>query len=171
MPIALSRDNGYLTRFTPFLMTLLFVIISIVPLNLPGFAVVTPAFTLMAVFHWTVYRPDLLPLGAVFAIGLLLDLLNGTPYVGLSALTLLVARTAVIKRRQFFVNRTFPVLWLGFLAVTAGTFAILWILVCVLHGGIVGLRPFVFQAVLTVACYPVGSYILALAHRAFLMRA
>jgi len=171
MPFALSRDSGYLMRFVPFVMTVLFAIISVVPLNLPGFAVVTPAFTLMAVFHWTVYRPDLMPLSAVFAIGLLLDLLNGTPYVGLSALTFLLARTAVMGQRQFFVNRTFPVLWLGFLAVTAGTFLFLWIIVCLLHGGIVGLRPFVFQAVLTVACYPVGSYILALAHRAFLLRA
>jgi rod shape-determining protein MreD len=171
MPFVLSRDSGYPARFVPFLMTLLFAIFSVVPLNLPGFAVVTPAFTLMAVFHWTVYRPDLMPLSAVFAVGLLLDLLNGTPYVGLSALTFLLARTAVLSQRQFFVNRTFPVVWLGFLLIAAGNFAFLWFAVCLLHEGLVGLRPFVFQALLTIACYPVGSYILALAHRAFLMRA
>jgi hypothetical protein len=33
-----------------------------------------------------------------------------------------------------------------------------------------GLRPFIFQAVLTVACYPVGSYILAWAHRVLVAR-
>lgn len=97
MPLALSRDDGYPARFLPFLMTLLFALISVVPLNLPGFAVVTPAFALMAVFHWTVYRPDLMPLGAIFLIGLLLDLLNGTPYVGLSALMLLLVRTGVMS--------------------------------------------------------------------------
>ncbi|HKT20644.1 MAG TPA: rod shape-determining protein MreD [Stellaceae bacterium] len=166
----LSRDSGYVTRLVPFVMTLIFALVSIVPLNLPGFAVVTPAFTLMAVFHWTVYRPDLLPLSAVFVSGLFLDLLNGTPYVGLSALIFLLARTAVMAQRQLFVNRTFPVLWLGFLGVAAGTFALLWVLVCLLHGGFVGLRPFIFEAVLTVACYPVGSYILALAQRALLAR-
>src|SRR5215471_6282538 len=149
MPFALPRDvgSGLFARFVPFLMTLLFAVISVVPLNLPGFAVVTPAFTLMAVFHWTVYRPDLMPLSAVFAIGLLVDLLNGTPYVGLSALTLLLVRTAVLAQRRFFVNRTFPVLWLGFLAVTACNFAFLWAVVSLLHAGVVGLRPFVFQAV------------------------
>jgi rod shape-determining protein MreD len=171
MPFVLSRENGHPARFVPFLMTLLFAIFSIVPLNLPGFAVVTPAFTLMAVFHWTVYRPDLMPLSAVFAVGLLLDLLNGTPYVGLSALSFLLARTAVMGQRQFFVNRTFPVVWLGFFIIAAGYFAFLWIVVCLLHQAFVGLRPFMFQALLTIACYPVGSYILALAHRAFLMRA
>lgn len=171
MPLFVSRDLGNPARFVPFLMTLFFAIMSIVPLNLPGFAVVTPAFTLMAVFHWTVYRPELLPVSAVFAIGLLLDLLNGTPYVGLSALTLLLARSVVMGQRRFFVNRAFPVMWLGFLAVAVGTFAFLWAFVSILHGAPLGVRPFVFQAVLTIACYPVGSYILARAQRAFLMRA
>ena len=170
MPLALPRDAGYPARFVPFLMTLFFAIVSVVPLNLPGFAVVTPAFTLMAVFHWTIYRPDLLPVTAVFAIGLLLDLLNGTPYVGLSSLTLLIARSAVMGQRRFFVNRTFPVVWLGFLVVVTGTFLFLWIFVSLLYGAVLGPRPFIFQAVLTVACYPVGSYLLARAHRAFLMR-
>ena len=170
MPFALSRDTGGSLRFVPFAITLVFAIISVVPLSLPGFAVVTPAFALMAVFHWTVYRPDWLPLTAVFVTGLFLDLLNGTPYVGLSALALLGARTAVLSQRQLFVNRTFPVLWLGFSAVAAGTFAFFWVAVSILHGATLGLRPFVFQAVLTIACYPVGSYILAWAHRALVAR-
>jgi rod shape-determining protein MreD len=173
MPFALPRDvgSGFVTRFVPFLITLVFAIISVVPLHVPGFSVVTPAFALMAVFHWTVYRPDLMPLSAVFVIGLFLDLLNGTPYVGLSALSLLIMRSVVLGQRRFIVNRTFPVVWLGFLAVTVGIFAFLWAVVSLLHGGILGVRPFIFQAVLTVACYPVGSYVLAWAHRAFLLRA
>jgi rod shape-determining protein MreD len=165
------RDVGYPARLVPFLSTLIFALVSVVPINLPGFAVVTPAFALMAVFHWTVYRPDLMPLTAVFAIGLLLDILNGTPYVGVSALTLLMARTCVMTQRRFFVNRTFPVVWLGFLAVTVATFALVWALVSILRGTMLGFRPFLFQAVLTVSCYPVGSYLLARAHRAFLIRA
>jgi rod shape-determining protein MreD len=170
VPITTLRDVGYPARFLPFLSTLLFALVSVVPINLPGFAVVTPAFALMAVFHWTIYRPDLMPLTAVFAIGLLLDIINGTPYVGLSALALLLARTFVMSQRRFFVNRTFPVVWLGFLVLAIGNFAFLWAFVGVLRGSLLGLRPFVFQAVLTVACYPVGSYLLARAHRAFLIQ-
>src|SRR5579863_9753559 len=115
MPIAIQSDIGYPGRLVPFLTTVLFAFLSVLPLNLPGFAVVMPAFALMAVFHWTVYRPDLLPLSAVFVTGLLLDLLNGTPYVGLSALVFLLGRTAVIGQRKFFVNRAFTVVWVGFL--------------------------------------------------------
>lgn len=170
MPIALQRDIGYPGRLVPFLTALLFAFLSVVPLNLPGFAVVMPAFAFMAVFHWTVYRPDLMPLSAVFVVGLLLDLLNGTPFVGMSALVLLLARTAVMSQRKWFANRTFVVVWLGFLVVAVGAYVVLWALVSALHGAPLDLRPFVFQAVLTVACYPVASYVLTRIQRAFLVR-
>jgi rod shape-determining protein MreD len=170
MPIALEHDIGYPGRLVPFLTTVLFAFFSIIPLNLPGFAVVMPAFALMAVFHWTVYRPDLLPLSAVFASGLLLDLLNGTPYVGISALVFLIGRSAVMGQRKFFVNRPFAIVWLGFLVLAVTSFLLLWALVSGLHGSFIDLRPFTFQAVLTVACYPAASYVLARAQRAFLAR-
>lgn len=171
MPIAIQRDVGYPGRLVPFLTTVLFAFFSVVPLNLPGFAVVMPAFALMAVFHWTVYRPDLLPLSAVFAAGLLVDVLNGTPFVGLSALVFLLARAAVMGQRKLFVNRPFTIVWLGFLVLATGVFVLLWGLVSAIHGAVIDLRPFIFQAVLTVACYPAASYVLARVQRAFLAKA
>ena len=164
--VTVPRDNGFGGRLVPFLSTLIFVLVSVVPLQIPGFAAVTPSFALMAVFHWTIYRPDLLPISVVFGLGLLLDLLNGSPYLGVSALMLLVARTAVLVERRHVVNRPFTVLWLGFLVLAAGTFAFGWAFVSALRGQILGTRPFIFEAVLTVACYPVGSWLLARMHRA-----
>jgi rod shape-determining protein MreD len=165
---AAPRDVGFPYRYVPLATTLVFALVSVVPLHLPGFAVVTPTFALMAVCHWSIYRPDLLSLSAAFGIGIVLDLLNGTPYVGLSALVLLLVRTIVIIERRHFVSRPFPVLWLGFLAVASGVFAFEWGLVSLLGGMALDLRPFVFQAVLTVACFPLGSHLLARAQRAFL---
>lgn len=164
------ESSGFPHKLVPFLTTLLFVLVSVVPLHIPGFAVVAPAFALMAVYHWTIYRPDLLPPVAVFIAGLLLDLLNGTPYVGTSALSLLLARSVLMGQRRFFINRLFPVLWAGFLGTTAAVVAFEWALVSVLHGAPLGLRPFIFEAALTVASFPVGSYFLARAQRSFLMR-
>jgi rod shape-determining protein MreD len=169
--VIVPRDTGAPGRVVPVLSTLLFVLVSVVPLQLPGLAAVTPSFALMAVAHWTIYRPDLLPQSAVFVLGLLLDLLNGTPYIGVSALVLLIARTAVLIARRHFVNRDFTLLWLGFLALACGTFAFSWAFISILDGHILGTRPFLFEAALTVACYPVGSYILAWLHRVFLRAA
>ena len=168
--VLFQRDAGLPNKLLPFVSTVLFVIISVVPLHIPGYAIVTPAFALMAVYHWTIYRPDLLPPAAVFGAGLLLDLLNGTPYVGVSALSLLIVRTVLLSQRRFFANRLFPVLWMGFLLAAAGVITFEWALVGLLHGAPLGLRPFIFEAVLTVASFPVGSYLLAQTQRAFLAR-
>ncbi len=67
----------------------------------------------MAVYHWTIYRPDLLPPIGLFAVGLAQDLLAGAP-VGVGALVLLLARAAVLRYRRYFINRTFPFVWTGF---------------------------------------------------------
>jgi rod shape-determining protein MreD len=168
--VLFQRDAGLPNKLLPFLTTLLFVFLSVVPLHLPGIAVVAPAFALMAVYHWTIYRPELLPPLAVFIAGVLLDLLNGTPYFGVSPMSLLIGRSVLMGQRGFFVNRLFPVLWLGFLLLAAGVIAFEWALVSLLHGAVLAPRPFVFEAVLTVASFPVGSYLLARAQRAFLMR-
>ncbi len=170
MALFQRESDGLPNKLVPSITTLLFVLVSVVPLHIPGFAVVTPAFALMAVFHWTIYRPDLLPPVAVFLLGLLLDLLNGTPYVGTSALTLLLTRTVLMGQRRFFINRLFPVLWAGFLATAAAVVTFEWALVSLLHGAALGARPFIFEAALTVASFPVASYLLARAQRAFLMR-
>ena len=49
-PVALQREIGLAGRITPFATTLLFVLVSVVPLQIPGFAAVTPGFALMAVY-------------------------------------------------------------------------------------------------------------------------
>lgn len=162
--------GGGLPKLIPLITTLLFVLISVVPLHIPGFAVVTPAFALMAVYHWTIYRPDLLPPASVFTAGLLLDLLNGTPYVGSSALFLLLVRTVLMSQHGFFTDRPFPMLWAGFLLTATAVIACEWALVSTLHGAALGVSPFVFEAVLTVATFPLGSYLLTRLQRGLLMR-
>ena len=63
----------------PVATTVLAMLLSIQPVHIPGYEAVTPAFTLMAAYHWTIYRPDLLPALALFVIGTLQDLLTGGP--------------------------------------------------------------------------------------------
>src|SRR5258708_1891055 len=106
----LPRVNSGVARMLPIATTLLAATLAIVPMPVPGYAALTPAFALMAVYHWTIYRPDLLPPIGVFAVGLAQDLLAGAP-VGIGALGLLLARPAVLRVRRYFINRTFPLCW------------------------------------------------------------
>ena len=63
---ALPRVNSGAARLLPILTMLIAATITILPVRVPGYAALTPAFTLMAVYHWTIYRPDLLPALALF---------------------------------------------------------------------------------------------------------
>src|SRR6266702_66775 len=116
---ALARVDGTAARLLPIATTLSAVVISLQPIHVPGYMALTPAFTLMAVYHWTIYRPDLLPPLALFLIGAAQDLLAGAP-LGMTALLLLLARAIVLGQRGHFVNRRFPFVWCGFTIVTGG---------------------------------------------------
>jgi len=168
--VLLQRDVGLINRLMPLSTTLLCVIASVIPAHLPAFTVVTPAFALMAIYHWTLYRPDLLPFVAVFAAGLLLDMVTGAP-VGISSLVLLLAHGLVLSQREHLLMRPFAVVWVGFLVVATVAAALQWLVVSLFYGMLLDVRPFLFQGVLTVATYPVVSYVLVRVQRTLLMRA
>ena len=128
---SLPRVNSGVARMLPIATTLLAAIIAILPVPVPGYAALTPAFTLMAVYHWTIYRPDLLPPIGVFGVGLAQDLLGGAP-VGVGTLVLLLARAAVLRARRYFINRTFPFVWTGFTLLGAAAMLALWALHCLI---------------------------------------
>jgi len=162
-----QRDDGIAARLVPAVTTILAATLSVIPMRMPGFAVVTPAFALMAVYHWTIYRPELLNPLTVFAIGLYLDFLNGTP-AGLSALTLLLSQVLVMGRRRWFVNRSFPFVWLGFAALSGLFMLMQWGVAGLFDMRMLDFQPFAFQGVLTVAIFPIASWVLVRAQRAFL---
>jgi rod shape-determining protein MreD len=164
---ALPRVNGGVARLLPIATTLLAATIAILPIPVPGYAALTPAFTLMAVYHWTIYRPDLLPPIGVFAVGLTQDLLTGAP-VGIGALVLLLARAAVLRGRRYFINRTFPFVWTGFTLLSAAAMLTVWALHCLLQLTFFDLRSTMFRTVLTIAIFPVASFALGRTQRALI---
>ena len=162
---ALPRVNNGAARMLPVATTLLAAVISVLPLQIPGYAAATPVFTLMAAYHWTIYRPDLLPPVALFAIGLTEDLLAGSP-IGLNALMLLLSRIAVLSHRRYFVNRMFPFVWSGFTLLAALAMLGLWAANCLLDLSFLDFRIAVIRAALTIAIFPLGSFLLGRAQRA-----
>lgn len=98
---------------TPFVLTLVLVVLGQVPLHIPGFAEVAPVLPLMAVYHWAIYRPELLPAVAVFFAGLLQDALSGMPF-GVNAAAFVLVHMAVMSQQIFFQGKSFLIIWLGF---------------------------------------------------------
>lgn len=147
-------------NLSPFALTLALILVSVIPLRLPGFAPVTPVVALMAVYYWSIYRPDLFPVAAVFFVGVVQDTFNGTP-LGLSSLVLMLVQAVVVSQRRFFHGKVFLVEWWGFMLVAPGAMLITWMLASLFYGVILVPRPLGFQLLLTIALYPCLTWLLA----------
>ena len=62
----LQRMDSTARRLVPFGVTLVLMLFALTPTYMPGLSHITPMYALMAVYFWTIYRPDLLGYGATF---------------------------------------------------------------------------------------------------------
>ena len=162
-----QRLDLWARQLTPFGLTLALVIFSVVPVHVPGFARVAPLLALMAVYHWSVFYPRLLPAYAVFAIGVLQDSLAGTA-LGVNALVLLVTYGIVLSQRRFLVGKSFFIVWLGFAIVAILAMAVSWALVSAFSVTFIDAKALVFQYLLTLGLYPVMCWFFLRWQQAFL---
>ena len=148
----------------PAVTTMFLALLNVVPLGLPGISDVVPMMVMMAVFYWSVYRPDLLPAVVVFVLGLIQDILLGSP-IGLMALTLLAMHGVTLTQRQAFLGKPFFVAWIGFAVISAGGFMLMWIMTCVLAADLLLTPAVLFQFVLTAVSFPLAAWIFVRVHR------
>lgn len=135
----------------PFLVILLLIFITLLPGQLP-FKAVNPPFPLLAIFFWAVFRPNALSAGVIFVAGLLVDLLTGVP-IGAHAFLYVLVFSVSKSQRRFLSGQGFMMLWFCFL------------LICLVHQGILWLGYFVFESGSINAAYPLlfgGAIVAAL---------
>jgi rod shape-determining protein MreD len=160
----LVRVDRLLRNLTPALLTVVLVILSALPLGLPGLPMVMPWLALMAVFYWTVHRPDLLPGGAVFLLGILQDAVSGTA-LGFHAALLLGVHWVVLTQRWVLYRKSFNVVWWGFSLVATGAAVGAWLLGSIIAWRIVDPNPVLLQLLLTIALYPPVAWLARRAHQ------
>ncbi|MEE8350976.1 MAG: rod shape-determining protein MreD [Rhodospirillales bacterium] len=154
-------------QLTPLMLTLVLVIINVVPLHIPGFSRVTPLLPLIAVYHWAIFRPRLLPAYAVFLIGLLHDALSGLP-IGVSAFVFLIVYGVVLSQKSFFIGKSFAILWLGFSLMAAVALVLSWLAVSILNVALIGPETVFFQYLMTLGFFPVIAWLFLRWQLAFL---
>lgn len=136
------------------------VLMSTIPFHIPGFGPVAPNFVLMAVFFWGVHRVYLFTNIIVFFIGLLLDILVGTP-PGLNAIVLVLVRTVAVSQGKVFRGKPFLVLWLGFGLIALVTGVVIWALNVIYHLTLINPVPIVFQMAMTITVFPLLAWLFA----------
>lgn len=163
----LQRLDRLARNLTPFAISLVFVMVSVLPLEIPFYGAVTANLGVMAVFYWAVYRPDLLPPAAAFLLGLWQDMMFGTAF-GMYALVFLIVHTVLAAQRRFFQGKSFLVVWWAFALVALLASILAWILAMLLHGAWLSPMPAAFQYLLTIALYPFATWLLARSQHAVL---
>lgn len=166
-PTARQPADNLPARLLPIASLLAASLLSPLPLPLPGDLALNPALPLMVAYHWTIYRPELLPAPALFGVGMMADLLaGGLP--GVTALALLLCREAVLRHRRHFIDRPFLFVWGGFAAAAGAALAFAWGLTSLLALAPLDVRGTLGRVVLTVALFPAVSFLLGRAQRALM---
>jgi rod shape-determining protein MreD len=159
-----SRVESLLGRLVPWLTCLAAAILSLLWLPVPGYAAISPAFALIAIYCWSVWRPELLPYVAVFAIGVIEDLIRGAPLGG-GPLTLLIAAAFVRSQHRLIHGKSFETFWAAF-GMTALLVALAtWAAQSFAHQRLLAPGPAALQFLFTVALFPVAAWLLSRAQR------
>ncbi len=154
----------------PLTVSIFCVLLSMLPFGLSSGIVITPAFALMAVFYWGLYRPDLMPPYIVFVIGFAEDLLSGGP-LGLWALIYLIVYAIVVSQRLFFIGRAFMSIWIGFGVITLLVAALVWLIGSIYFGTLLSPLPALAQAVASFVLYPIFGRLFAGVQRVLIAQA
>ena len=162
---SLGRRLDIAARFSfPACVTLLLMLLTQAPLQIPEQAALLPAVALCCVWFWSLFRPDAMPPPVVFVIGLLTDLLGYLP-LGVGVFTLLAVHGVAVAVRRSLSRRAFAWIWIVFAGVAAAAALLIWLLVMLLSFRLLSPDPAIFIAVLTTAIYPVLAIPFAGAHR------
>ncbi|CCQ72942.1 hypothetical protein [Magnetospira sp. QH-2] len=152
-----QRMDQLARNLTPFGLTLILVLAGVVPLQIEGMARITPLLALASVYHWAVYRPDLLPPGAVFALALVQDILGGLP-LGMSCLVYLTVQGIVVWQNRFLAGKSFLIVWMGFSLILGAAALQLWALMSAFHGAVLDLHALTYQYMVTIGFFPLLSW-------------
>lgn len=142
-------------------------LIGVIALPVPDYGVIAPAFSFMAVFCWSLWRPELTPYVGIFVIGLFEDLLKGTP-IGTTAVLLLVCAGFVRGQSGFLIGKGFEFTWLVFALCTLLALVVEWVMLSVAFGTVLNPLSAIFRSVLTLVLFPLMSVLLFWVNRSAL---
>jgi rod shape-determining protein MreD len=136
----------------PALSGFLGVIVSGIPISVFGGYIPPPLFALMPVYFWSLVRPDLMPPGAVFAIGLAEDIVSGGP-PGVWAATFLICYAFLDRQRETFAGLASYGAILGFATVMLIASLVAYGLVALVYSHMPPLEPLMIEVGVTVIFY------------------
>lgn len=152
-------------RFSlPAISTALLLLLFAAPLGLDFQPALQGAMAMDCVFFWSLYRPASMSPLAVFALGVLADLLSDAP-LGVSVLILLLLHGTATRGRRVLARQGFITVWLVFTALALAAALLEWLLTMALAFRLLPPGPALFVGVLAAGIYPLLAVPLIRAHQ------
>ena len=148
----------------PFFTVLFLIIIMILPYNIVFIGDIMPFLTLIGVYYWSVFKPELLPVSTVFVLGLLQDILLGSP-LGLMSLLLVVVQQFIFYQGRQFLERDFLFNWVVFVMLVIGFGILSWAIASLYMREFLDYLSVLGQILLTIAFYPIITWFLGWAKK------
>jgi len=160
----LQQLDKWARHIVPVAISLLFLLLGIALTAVPGLSSIPPLLILIAVYYWSVHRPDLLPMSVLFLLGLITDALLRWPF-GLSSLTYILVARLVQSQRPVFVDQSYAILWFGFAVVLCFTQILHWALMAIITQHWLAFTPLLLQGLFTLALFPILCWLLIFLQR------
>ncbi len=153
----------FAAALVPLFCGLLGVVIANIPISFVGGLVPPPLLGLVPVYFWCLVRPDLMTPAAAFAIGMLEDVMSGSP-PGIWTLGFVVAYAVVARQRDSFAGLAGIAAVLGFAAAALAACATATLAVALLYAHLPPLGAVVAELAMTVAAYIPGALLISAVH-------
>lgn len=153
-----QRLDNAVRMALPFATAVMCTLLSVMTLPVPYLGTIAPPLALIAIYYWTLHRPDLLRPSMVFIVGLLNDIINDFP-LGLSALLFVSAHHFILMQRRFFTGHSFMMTWAGFILTVLVVMICQWLLLCIIRWQGVPLQPVFVPSILAIVLFPIPCWI------------
>lgn len=164
--ISQNKESSFGVKSTlPFFTILFLIIIMVLPYNIPLIGDIMPFLTLIGVYYWSVFKPELVPVSVIFVLGLLQDILLGSPF-GLMSLMLVIVQQFIFFQGRQFLERDFLFNWFVFVMIVIGFGILSWGITSLYFRLFLDFVDVIGQILLTIAFYPLVTWVLGLIKKA-----
>lgn len=161
----INENSIGLKAVIPFFTILFLIILMVLPYNIPLISDIMPFLTLIGVYYWSVFKPEMLPVAAVFVLGIIQDILLGSP-LGLMPLLLIIVQQFIFIQGRQFLERDFVFNWFVFVMLVIGYGFLFWAITSLYFRTILDYWNILGQILLTIAFYPIISGALGFVRKA-----
>jgi rod shape-determining protein MreD len=152
-PVAIQTAVRWSRQTTPVVTSLFMALLATVPIPVPWWLVIAPGLVLVIVFYWSVHRPNLIPFGALFLLGVLQDSLSGSA-MGVASAVFMLVKYLVVSQRRHLIGKEFFQLWAGFALVILMAKLSAWSLASLVQGDILDPTITAVQTGVTIVLFP-----------------